>query len=594
MRRFDQEALLAKTFFGRFFENDVLPAGIAQTRLVVSGLVSLTAPMYLLTFVFLMKYEQLSAFRPARLPRAMLLDELSFVTVSMIGLGAAALITWDGVFPDRRDARTFGVLPLSTRTIVTGKLAALAALAGLFAVGPNLVTGVIYGPILWVYGGAVDPVRGVVAHVVAAACAGLFVFFTLIAIQGVLLGVFGRRLAQRLALLFQTAFVVLLLQTLLFMPYLRSVVGRAFEAELTGAAAWLPPAWFLALYDAIAGTDRAIPTAYVLLAPAAALAAMLTAMLIVAVSYRRISQQALETLDDGAAWWSRLRPGAGMAAALIARQPVARGVAAFTVQTLRRSQTHLVLLATYGGLAAAVVASTLIPLLATQGVASTFAVPGLALLSIPLVFNFFLIAGARVIFGIPTDLKANWLFRLHLSDADAGSAIGGARVALIAGIALAIALMTLVVGAAAWNARTGAIHGTFTLIAGWLLAELLVIDFRSVPFTRVYTPGHWRVRGLWPVYILAFTVYSYWLAALALAALSQPWLLLLFAGIVAAVSVAAGVRRRLAFRRAAGVTFATEEVDEMFAGFGLSESIAADVSRAVFPRARVDKPHPKS
>jgi hypothetical protein len=258
----------------------------------------------------------------------------------------------------------------------------------------------------------------------------------------------------------------------------------------------------------------------------------------------------------------------------------------FTQQTLRRSRTHLVLLSTYGGFAAAIVVSTLIPLIATRGVAATAATPGVALLSIPLVFNFFLLAGARVLFGLPTDLKANWLFRLHAPVGEASAAIGGVRAALLAGLALAIALITAIAGALIWDVRTGAIHGAFSFLAGWLLAEILVADLRSVPFTRVYTPGHWRVKGFWPVYILAFTVYAYWLAALALAALARPSLLLFYAGIVALVAVAAHLRRRRAFRESPGLTFVTEDVDEMFAGFGLSESVAADAGPRVFPRAR--------
>jgi hypothetical protein len=507
----------------------------------------------------------------------------------MIGLGAVALMSWDGVFPDRRDARTFGVLPIPTRTIVAGKLAALGALAILFAVGPNLLTGVFYGPMLWIYGGAADPLRGLAAHVIASASAGLFVFFSLIAIQGVFLGVFGRRLAQRLALLFQTVVVVVLLQAFLFLPLLRDVVGGAFEPQPAVAAAWLPPAWFLALYDAIAGTDRVLPIRYPLMAIGATAAAMLIAMLLVAASYTRLTRQALETLDAGPGRWRPLRSMPGLAT-LLAPHPVGRAIAVFTQQTLRRSRTHLVLLSTYGGFAAAIVVSTLIPLIAARGATSTFAAPGVALLSIPLVFNFFLIAGARVLFGLPTDLKANWLFRLHVSDGDAAPAIGGVRVALIAGLTLPIALLTAIAGILMWDVRTGVIHGAFTGLAGWLIAELLVLDLRSVPFTRVYTPGHWRVKGLWPLYILAFTVYAYWLAALALATISQPWLLLLLGGIVAVVVAAVSLRRRHGFRASPGLTFATEDVDEMFAGFGLSESIAADGGRTMFARAKAGRP----
>ena len=223
MTGFHREALLARTFFGRFFESDLMPSGIAQTRLVFSGFAVLTAPMYLLTFMCLLKYERLAAFAPERLPTTMLLDELVFVTVSMIGLGA------------------------------------LGGLAALFAIVPNVITGVLYGPILWSYGGAADPLRALAAHVIAISCAGMFAFFVITALQGVLLAVFGRGLAQRLALLLQTLFVIVLAQALLFLPYLRGRVSAALGPPPAETIP-LPPAWFLSLYDLIGGTDRVVPT----------------------------------------------------------------------------------------------------------------------------------------------------------------------------------------------------------------------------------------------------------------------------------------------------------------------------------------------
>ena len=574
MTRFHREALLARMFFGRFFESDLMPPGIAQTRLVFSGFAVLTAPMYLLTFMCLLKYERIAAFAPERLPTTMLLDELVFVTVSMIGLGALALMTWDGVFPDRRDARTIGLLPLSTRTIVSGRLAALGGVAALFAIGPNLLTGALYGPMLWIHGGAAGPIRGAAAHLIATGSAGLFVYFLVIAVQGVLLSLLGRRLAQRLALLLQTLFVVLLLQTLLFLPFLRGLVADAFGTRPTVTAAVVPPAWFLSLYDLLAGTDLVVPVRYAVVALGVTGAAIVAATLVIVGSYRRLTRQALETLDAGPArWWRR---GSIEGATLVmARRSPSRAVAAFTLHTLRRSRAHLMLLATYGGLAAAIAVSTMIPLLATRGPAAALAAPGVTVLSISLVFNFFLILGARVILGIPTEIRANWLFRLHLAESDATRAIAGARVALLVGVVSTIALATAAGGTILWGFTAGVVHGTFTFLAGWLLVELLLSTFRSVPFTCIYTPGHWRVKGLWPLYATAFTIYAFWFAALALLVQARPALLVPCAGVVAATAIVLEIRRRHAQRVAPGLTFAGEEVDEMFAGFGLSEAVAA-------------------
>jgi energy-coupling factor transporter ATP-binding protein EcfA2 len=88
---------------------------------------------------------------------------------------------------------------------------------------------------------------GVAAHVTATAMAGLFSFFFLILAQGVLLSVFGRAIARRLALVLQSVFVVVLLQALIFVPFIGSLVGAfrndqplpvAIAAGLLGMALW--------------------------------------------------------------------------------------------------------------------------------------------------------------------------------------------------------------------------------------------------------------------------------------------------------------------------------------------------------------------
>src|SRR5260370_41604778 len=112
-----------------------------------------------------------------------------------MALGFVALLIWEGVFPDRRDVRILGVLPLSTRTHVVGRLAGLTAVAALFGVGINRPSAVAYGSVLWVYDAAGGPLRIVAAHLNATAMAGLFGVPFLILAQVVLLDVLGRAMA---------------------------------------------------------------------------------------------------------------------------------------------------------------------------------------------------------------------------------------------------------------------------------------------------------------------------------------------------------------------------------------------------------------
>ncbi len=570
------ELLLARTFFWRFFENDLVPAGLPQVQLVIWGIALLAAPGYVVAFLFGIKYDRMARVAAASLPDAILLDQVLFVTFGMMALGLIALTIWEGVYPDRRDVRILGVLPLATRTHVLGRLGALAAVAALFCAGMNLPSAVVYGPSVWSHGAAAGPLRAVAAHLVVIGMAGVFTFFLLIAAQGLLLLVFGRRLAGAAALLLQTVLVVVVVQMFLFVPYLGSLVRDGFQTDQRTMIALLPPAWFVALYQVAAGNPRPVPAPFAFLAVLATMAAVSLATVIMIGSYRRLVRMAIETADSG------LRMRAGLLARvpdaiarIVARDPVQRVVTGFTLRTIARSRAHRMLLAMYGGVGAALAVSAVLPLVVSRGMAALDA-PHIAWLSVPLILNFFAVCGMRVLVGIPVEIKANWVFRLHGLDDRMPAAIGGVRLALLLGLVAPIATITGGIGVALWGARTGAVLGVFNAVLGLLLVDLLMVGLRKIPFACTYYPGRSRARTLWPLYVGAFSVYAYSLAKLEAAVLDRPVLL---AMVVAAVSVVVAgltlVRHRF-LQPPPGLIYEEEDPDAAFGGFNLSEGLAAE------------------
>ena len=139
--------LLARTFFTRFFESDLLPPGMPQAQFTIWVMAGFAAPGLLLPSRAAENYLALSN-RPEALTQLIVVHRLLFVTLTMIALGFVALVVWEGVFPDRRDARVIGVLPLRGSTLVIGRLAALGALAAIFLIGMNAVPTLMYGPLL--------------------------------------------------------------------------------------------------------------------------------------------------------------------------------------------------------------------------------------------------------------------------------------------------------------------------------------------------------------------------------------------------------------------------------------------------------------
>jgi hypothetical protein len=575
MKVLQTERVLARTFFGRFFESDVMPA-VPQVQLVIWSLAALAAPGFTMALRLGPAYTRALNLSRASLFDAVLRDQVIYVTYSMMALGFIAMLIWEGVFPDRRDARLLGVLPLSIRTHVTGRLAGLGAFAALFTVGINLPSAVAYGLVLFVYEAAAGPVRNAAAHLIATAMAGLFAFFLLILAQGVLLNVFGRTIARRLALVLQSVFVVALVQALNFAPVIRSLVSAAFRNDEPSMAVLLPPAWFLALYDVLAGTRRSLHGTLAVAAVVGTVAVMAMGTVLIASSYRRLVRIALETPAGGGHRRSKLLGRASRAFAGVLRPgPVQRAVGGFTLRSLGRSRSHLTLLSTYVGVAAALVVATLIPLV-VRGKMSALETPSVALLSIPLVFYFVILLGMRALFGIPAEVKANWSFRLSAPEDRMPAVIAGVRLALLLAVVAPIAIAAGLLGIALWGLRTGAIHLGFTAAAGMLLLDVLLAGLRKIPFACTYYPGRSRAPTLWPFYLVTLVAYANGLAAIERAALTSRLLLGVVLASIAVVSAGLARLRHLNLQRPPGFVYEEEEPDRIFEGFKLSEGLAAE------------------
>jgi hypothetical protein len=448
------------------------------------------------------------------------------------------------------------------------------------------MSALVYGTVMWSYGAATGWVRGVAAHLVATGLSGLCVFFTLITGQGLLLSVFGRRTAQRLALALQALFVVVLFQALMFVPYLGSLMRAEFHGERQTAAAFLPAVWFVALLNVLAGTPRPVPAAFPVVAVSATLAAMLAAAALLAGSYNRLVRIALETLDGRAP----VRPAAvwrlsAECARRLGIHPVQSAVAGFTIRTLTRSRTHLVLLAMYLGIGTALVLSTLIPFVIARGTSALWT-PNVAILSAPLILTFCMLCGLRVLVAIPTDIKANWVLRLNAPDHQILEAVRGVRMALLLTVVAPAALLAGVVGLALWDAKAAAVHSVFTAAGGVLLVDLLLIGLRKIPFACTYRPGRSRARTLWPLYIAGFMTYSFGFARLDAIAIGDSRVLLAMVVVIGAIDRGLALLRRHDLQAPPGFTYAEEDADAIFTGFRLSEGLAAE-SR---PEPRVAAP----
>ncbi len=541
-----QIVLLTKTFFTRLFESDLMPPGLPQVRLVIGAVSAITITLTIVPVMLRLHPTRFAAFQ---------------YTIAMIALVFVALSVWEGIFPDRRDSRILSPLPIRTRAFVVGRLGALAGFFGLFAVGSTVLPSFAF-----------TTVGNPVAHFVALVALDAFAFFSIVALQCILLNVVGRAAAQRLALVLQILIVIAVLQA----PLLPGNAGRPGDLE-TIATWWLPSLWFVGLYEVLSGAGGAAARAFATVAAATAVGLPVATVLLYAATYRRLLRRAIEG-DPPATGTHRAfalpRTIARRLVVIAVPNAVARAVCMFTLHTIARSRRHKMLFAMYVGVAAALILSVLVPRAVLKGLAG-YATPDAALLSTPLVLMFLTLVGFRSLIRIPVEVNANWIFRLR-EPARRGAAVGGVAWAMTLGGVLPV---TLLAGASAWlvwGPGAALRHAAFCASLGLLLAHALLVSFNRFPFTCPYVPGASKLRMLWPLYLTIFSMYSFTMGRMEVRLLMDDRRMLATVLVILAAAGAFAAARRVVLRRRIGFGLDEPDPDALFEGFHLSESLAAE------------------
>jgi hypothetical protein len=573
-----QVRLLARTFFVRLFESDLMPPGLPQVQLIIWSVVLVATPALTLPGYYINKYARLYHEHGTLAP-AIATDRLVLLTFAMIAAGLVAIVMWENAVPDRRDARILGVLPVSTGTFVAARLLALGQLFALFFATLGMIPSILFGGIAAVYLEPGGFIGLSIAQLVATLTGTLTAFSAVMAVQCATILTLGRAMAQRAAIVIQVLFAIALVQMIVFLP----AVGQSMKDGNLGSdwlsspkAAMLPSVWFLGLFEVITGFGgrNAFPLAGWALAATAL--SMGSAVGLYAAGYSAMATQALETAPPEGSWSRGLRRAGRWRFSwrpIAGRRAVRTAVRQFTIRTLARSRQHRTLLALYMGLGLAVIVSTILPLALQRG-AAAFALPGVAVLAAPLVMMFVALVGMRVAFAIPVDIKANWIIRLR-EPGDTNAAIEGAFAAMLAWAVAPFVVFGGLSAGVLWGFGVACLHMIVTSLLGWLLAELLVVRMCKVPFTCTYLPGRSEVKTLWPFYFTAFTTFSFSMAGLELQMLRWPRLLVWFIVIVVCLAGATRVLRRIWLASEPGLRFAEEEHGALFEGFHLSEGLAA-------------------
>lgn len=504
---------LRRHFFLRFFDSELI-SDPSQAKVVAGGALGILLSLSLVFGqAYYRKYRLLLELPTPELYRqAALADVLFLVTLVMTFSGLFTTIQWPALFPGPRDYLALAALPVRMREVFLAKFTALLAVALVMitciALPPSVM---IPAMMIGRYGNGAG--RHVAGIFIASLLGGLFVFFTLVALQGVLLNVLPVRQFPRISLAIQGLLLAMLLGGL---PFVFSIPGLyARMDQLPSWSIYSPPLWFFGVDQIIFGNRGPTIDSLARIAILACLASAAAATLTYVWSYGRHRVRVLESPSVESVGVRGFWPSA--AGSWFLTDPRTLAVFAFITKMLGRSRQHRLFLTAFTALSLALISQGFANLALDGGrfrsiSASTEGVRELVI-AIPLGFSFFLLVGLRYLFRLPVELRANWLFRTA-EPGHAPALLMGVERFLWAWGALPVAVLTLPIEVSMLGVRTGFEAAIACLLISFLLVEVLLFTFEKIPFTSSYLPGRCPLIETVLKYSVAATCYVSGVAAL--------------------------------------------------------------------------------
>jgi pimeloyl-ACP methyl ester carboxylesterase len=499
-----QFRILYRDFLSRMVDIEVLSARGDIQKLLAQFAALLAALSFILALIMVPRYVS-SKLPAAKLQIVAWGDEEFLIGITIAVVGLFAVIAWNAVLPDRRDALVLGPLPVRLRTIFLAKIAAIATALGVSIGAVNVFTGLTLTFLVIPDGaGAWGLPRTFFAYWLTMLAAGVFVFAALLGVQGIAAQIFSYRLFQRISSFLQMAAFFVILAIFFLTPPLASVAGLSSPANQR-ILEFLPSYWFLGLFHRLNGSMHPVFSALAAHATRDTVLTFSIAITFYALAYYRHVRRIVEQPDIAAGSRSSLRLASRLTRFALPR-PLDRAILLFTARTMARSRHHRFLLAAYGGVGLAIALAYAKSLIYGYShepwdqLNSPFLVGGFVVL-------LFAIVGARAVFALPVALPANWVFKITAIHSPIAY-FTAVRRSLYILAAVPVWLVATTFYLAVWPGRPAAEHIVVLIAAGIFMVERALVLFRKIPFTCSYLPGSGNLTVRFGIYAIVFLVIS--------------------------------------------------------------------------------------
>jgi hypothetical protein len=453
--------------------------------------------MLSLIHAFIAVIYLLSSFAPAdRLAFAWHAEQYLVATMMLV-VGLFAVLTWDATFPDRRDVMVLAPLPIATHTILFAKVAASGTILGIAILALNVASGIVWPLALGIgHGSITGLLQCFAAYWFTMIAAGIFLFCTVLTVQGMTALLLPRKVFLRLSAFLQLGAFALLVSVYFLQPTLTT--PQAFIAsENQRLMTCSPSLWFFALFNQLNGSLDPAFTPLVHRAWIGLSITIVSAASSLLLCYLHTMRKTAEQPDlIAAASKFNWNPRFGTA--------LETAIVLFSIRSLTRSRQHRISLAFYLGVGFAVAlvcinfqpgpVGRFHPIVSSAS--TRFHMATLVMLS-------FAVVGLRSAFSLPVSLNANWVMRItelwpsqNYTSATRRSILLLAVVPVCVSSALCLLRYEPPLQAAA--------HLLVLALLGSILADLNLLSFHKIPFSCSYLPGKSNIQFAFWAYLLVF------------------------------------------------------------------------------------------
>ncbi len=526
---------LTRHFFDRLFQNDIVSFEEQMTGRIIAVMAILSVYFGFVAFWLTGHYtifpDQGTSWQ----------EKFIMLAITMLVIAVLSLLEWDSLFLDSRDYAHFAPLPLNVRTLFLAKFLSLFIFSGIFALGINVLVAFTFFSTFATY--VSNKISFIpyffLVHFLASFAASFFTLFFFASFVGALSVVLGEKIFKKVSsyirgiLLVIAVFLGLNALTIdvTFYESLAQTLA-SWKAQALSKMILVPPLWFTGLYETLLGNKDPIFHALASVALLSIPVSLGALYMTVGLSFRRHLKKFTAAIPRKKLFFRLKESVFHIMQKLLLRHPDQRAVFDFYRKTMKSSQIHRTRLI---GFLAAGTGIILFYLLGWRVSLTSLSEVNRISLSIPLIFNLFLILGIRNVVNVPSALEANWIFQLT-EKKSLHHYLSGLRKGILFLNILPISILFFVFYALLWDATTASYFLVYILGISILLVEVFFARYHKIPFACSYIPGKEKFHIYLIFYIIGFVLYYFLTTSVATVLLQNPLYLAVFwAGILVSV-----------------------------------------------------------